>query len=109
MNRLILYTATALLGVSGYSALAAAQSTAPDTNTAPTAVPSPAPADPTAAAPMAPAPAATSTSGPLAPPPADAFNKTYPLCTAQLRDSCINPSQAPASMRGRHRGRTPAN
>ncbi len=32
--------------------------------------------------------------GALTPPPPEAMNKVYPLCTRQLRDSCINPGQA---------------
>jgi hypothetical protein len=38
--------------------------------------------------------ATTSSTSTLPPPPADAMNKTYPVCTAQLQDSCINPGQA---------------
>lgn len=38
--------------------------------------------------------------GALTPPPATAMGKAYPLCTATLRDACINPDQARA-----HRGR----
>ncbi len=29
--------------------------------------------------------------GALAPPPPSAFNKTYPVCTRQIQDSCRNP------------------
>ena len=32
--------------------------------------------------------------GALTPPPASAMNKRYPLCSATIRDSCINPRQA---------------
>lgn len=37
--------------------------------------------------------------GALTLPPAEAMNKDYPLCTSQLRDSCVNPSEAAASAR----------
>ena len=29
--------------------------------------------------------------GALSPPPADAMNKTYPVCSARVHDSCLNP------------------
>lgn len=40
--------------------------------------------------------------GALAPPPPEAFNKHYPLCSATVRDECINPRQA-----GRNFGNRP--
>jgi|GEM_PF-5568808 len=40
------------------------------------------------------------TSNGLPAPPADAMNRTYPPCTAQLQDACTNPGQAHA---GGHR------
>jgi len=40
--------------------------------------------------------------GALTPPPLQAMNKTYPLCSKSIHDSCINPGQA------RDRSRTEA-
>ncbi|HEU4649790.1 MAG TPA: hypothetical protein VFS49_00100 [Croceibacterium sp.] len=44
----------------------------------------------------------TSNPGNLTPPPASAMNKTYPVCTRTLQDSCQNPGEggAPRSRRG---------
>lgn len=36
----------------------------------------------------------TTSSGNYAPPPATAMNKTYPLCSRTVQDSCINPREA---------------
>ena len=70
------------------------------------------PPDPaTANSPMAPAMPADPSyhAGPyvgaLTPPPPEAFNKTYPLCSRTIRDSCMNPSEAGASGGGRHMAR----
>lgn len=39
--------------------------------------------------------------GNLTPPPPQALNKTYPVCTRTLQDSCQNPGEGGASRRGR--------
>lgn len=39
--------------------------------------------------------------GALTPPPADAMNKTYPVCTRQITDSCQNPGEGGAPGRSR--------
>lgn len=41
--------------------------------------------------------------GALTPPPVQAMNKEYPLCSATVQDSCVNPSEAPASMKKQRR------
>ena len=44
--------------------------------------------------------------GALTQPPSQAMDKTYPLCTRTLQDSCVNPSEAgvrPALAQPRHR------
>lgn len=46
--------------------------------------------------------------GALTPAPAEAMGKSYPLCTRQLQDSCVNPSEAagqPAAVKPRRRAR----
>ncbi len=40
--------------------------------------------------------------GALTSPPAEAFNKQYPLCSATIQDSCVNPREA-----GMHYGNRP--
>lgn len=37
--------------------------------------------------------------GALTPPPAAAMSKTYPLCTRDVQDSCVNPGEAGAGQR----------
>jgi hypothetical protein len=49
----------------------------------------------------------TDNPGNLTPPPASAFNKTYPLCTAQLQDNCQNPGEGGAPGRSRALGYWP--
>lgn len=60
--------------------------TPPNPETATTPVPPTMPADPGYQA--------SPYKGALSPPPAEAMNKSYPLCTATLRDSCVNPGEA---------------
>jgi hypothetical protein len=46
--------------------------------------------------------------GALTPAPAEAMGKAYPLCTRQLQDSCVNPSEAvapPAAVKPRRRAK----
>ena len=45
--------------------------------------------------------------GNLAPPPASAMNKTYPVCTRTLQDSCQNPGEGGAPGRSRALGYWP--
>jgi hypothetical protein len=45
--------------------------------------------------------------GNLTPPPAQAINKTYPLCTRQLQDSCQNPARVVHPGRSRALGYWP--
>lgn len=68
--------------------------------------PSPTPPDPaTANSPVPPAMPADPNyhagpyMGALTPPPAQATDKVYPLCTSELQDSCVNPSQAAPAKR----------
>lgn len=67
----------------------------------PVPTPAPTPSEP----PAEPPPAAQT--GPISPPLAE-FVRNYPLCSATVRDSCINPSEAPATKtktrRRPHRG-----
>lgn len=49
----------------------------------------------------------TSNPGNLAPPPAQAMNKTYPVCTRTLQDSCQNPGEGGAPGKSRALGYWP--
>ena len=49
----------------------------------------------------------TNTPGNLTAPPPQAFNKTYPVCTRTLQDSCQNPGEGGAPGRSRALGYWP--
>lgn len=49
----------------------------------------------------------TTNPGNLTPPPASAMNKTYPVCTRTLQDSCQNPGEGGAPGRSRALGHWP--
>ena len=49
----------------------------------------------------------TNNPGNLIPPPPQAMNKTYPLCTRSLQDSCQNPGEGGAPGRSRALGYWP--
>lgn len=66
----------------------------------------------TAATPVPPAMPADSSyqagpyKGALTPPPPEAQGKSYPLCTRNLQDSCVNPGEAATRpVRASHKGR----
>jgi hypothetical protein len=73
----------------------------PNPTTADTPVPPAMPADPSyQAGPY---------KGALTPAPAEAYGKSYPLCTRQLQDGCVNPSESeirPAVVAPRHRAKS---
>jgi hypothetical protein len=114
MNRIVFHSLAAAVAAMGLPATAlaqsATQSVAPQSAspgmpaTSPEA--GPVPASPTAPNPDAmpatpPSPDSVAGSGGTLPaPPADAMNKTYPACTAQLQDNCTNPGQMRSD--GRH-------
>ena len=58
-----------------------------------TTIPAPAPNQPDTVV--------TNHPGNLTPPPPQALNKTYPVCTRTLQDSCQNPGEGGAPRRGR--------
>ena len=57
--------------------------------------------------PGSPAVVTTTHQGNLTPPPAAALNKTYPVCTRKLQDSCQNPGEGGAPGRSRALGYWP--
>ena len=68
-----------------------ASDTPPNPATASSPVPATMPADPNyRAGPYV---------GALSQPPAEAMNKTYPVCTRKMQDSCQNPGEGGASLR----------
>jgi hypothetical protein len=62
----------------------------------PTPEPSPDPAPAPTAPPTEPPPPPTAQAEPVAMPPAT-LARDYPRCSATIQDSCINPSEAPAT------------
>jgi hypothetical protein len=57
--------------------------------------------------PGTPAVVTTTNPGNLTPPPESAMNKTYPVCTRRLQDSCQNPGEGGAPGRSRALGYWP--
>lgn len=60
-----------------------------------------------APSPGQPATIVTSNPGNATAPPTQAYNKTYPVCTAQLQDDCQNPGEGGAPGRSRALGYWP--
>jgi len=60
-----------------------------------------------APSPDQPATVVTTHPGNVTAPPPQAFNKTYPVCTAQLQDNCQNPGEGGAPGRSRALGYWP--
>lgn len=67
--------------------------TPPNPDTASTPVPPTMPADPSYQA--------GAYKGALSSPPAEAMNKSYPICTSKMQDSCQNPGEGGAPGRSR--------
>lgn len=126
MRKLIPMTALTIAAFAGSTALQA-QDTTPSTGTADTMQQQSAPGtsgtmgnmggqttDTPPANTMSPGetmPGAMSSPGNMAPPPADAMNKSYPVCTSKMQDSCQNPGEGGAPGRSRasdHKGGRPA-